>query len=101
MGQRELKVGYTRDYRDDFQIRQAIRETHKLWKTQRPVGNIDGENRVFFVPEKFIPETLTVFVDGLRVEDDIDFFIIDDKSFRFNEPPAVESKIVIDYVPYD
>ena len=46
-----------------------------------PVGLIDNLNTVFYVPEDFKPDSLIVYVNGVKQEHDIDYIISDGSSF--------------------
>lgn len=59
-----------------------------------PIGLIDGNNKVFITPGLFLPKSLRVFVNGLRV---ISFEELSNAGFEFEAAPLEGDTIIVDY----
>lgn len=59
----------------------------------------DGGTNQFFTASMFLQETLLVFLNGILMQEGIDYNIEGDNSYRFHAPPRKNSRIQHIYIP--
>jgi hypothetical protein len=63
---------------------------------ENPLGDIDGNNKEFFLSKKPVLRSEHVFLNGVLQESDCDYSINDNKII-FNESPQISSRIRCSY----
>lgn len=64
-----------------------------------PPQTPNGTLTLFSVAYAFVPESLCVYVNGLRQRKTIDFIVISDIQFQFTQPPHSGDYLQADYNP--
>ena len=59
----------------------------------------DGGTNQFFTASMFLQETLLVFLNGILMQEGIDYTVEGDNSYRFHAPPRKNSRIQHIYIP--
>ena len=62
-----------------------------------PTGAVDGANAIFSSAFPFTPESLKVFVNGLRLKLVDDYFTTGNYTIHLATSPVVSDNVVIDY----
>jgi hypothetical protein len=64
-----------------------------------PPQTPNGTLSLFSVAYAFVPESLCVYVNGIRQRKAIDFIVISDTQFQFTSPPLAGDHLQADYNP--
>jgi hypothetical protein len=65
---------------------------------EKPIGDINGVNKIFFLSRTPRPNTELVFVNGnLKDEGADNDYVIEGNKITFTEAPATSSKILVNY----
>jgi len=59
----------------------------------------NGSNLVFTTSKNFIPETVSVYLNGLRLVKDDDFIIVNSNTIQFITAPYSGDKVIIVFIP--
>jgi hypothetical protein len=57
----------------------------------------DGTTTIFTVNHPFLPDSLCVYVNGLRQRPTIDFVVLNETQFQFTTAPHVGDFVQVDY----
>lgn len=75
----------------------------KFADQEKPIGEMDGENRVFVLRNRPLPGSVQVFKDGMLMAKDLDYELnIEQKTIRFSphQIPQKDSVIRVSYKHY-
>ena len=74
-------------------------QTLSLVDNETPVGLINGANAFFESEFPYFPESLKVYVNGIRISEGVteDYIITGNTTFTLNESPVIGDIILIDY----
>jgi hypothetical protein len=64
-----------------------------------PSGAINSSNTIFTISQPFIPQTLIVYLNGLRQRPTTDFTIVAPNQFALTSPPTTGDSLLTDYYP--
>lgn len=64
-----------------------------------PPQTPNGTLTLFSVTYAFVPESLCVYVNGIRQRKTIDFVIVSATQFQFTSPPQAGDALLTDYNP--
>jgi hypothetical protein len=62
-----------------------------------PIESTDGVTTIFTVNHPFTPESLAVYVNGLRQRPTIDFVVLNETQFQFTTAPHTGDFVQVDY----
>jgi hypothetical protein len=66
-----------------------------------PSGVINGVNKDYFTALDFMPGSLCVFLNGLRLRQFIDYVVPVVDGFQMNDPPLPGDTLLVDYLVQD
>lgn len=66
-------------------------------KNEIPTGAIDGSNAIFTTAFPFVPESIQLFLNGIRQKSGDDFVNTDNQTILFSLSPDLNSFLLIDY----
>lgn len=71
--------------------------------TDKPLELPDSNRKVFTTTRDFYPETLAIFLNGVRqdIADQSDVTVTGNRMITFKVAPTTGDRILIDYVPMD
>jgi|SRR6185437_3633923 len=75
-------------------------EVGDLVNGEIPSGVIDGTNTVFITANPFKTSTLAIFLNGVKLMNNVDYTLNIPQQFTLNSPPVVGDSLRIDYLKY-
>lgn len=75
-------------------------EVGDLVNGETPSGVIDGVNTVFITANPFKTSTLAIFLNGVKLMNNVDYTLNIPQQFTLNSPPSVGDSLRIDYLKY-
>ncbi|HOM04369.1 MAG TPA: hypothetical protein PLU67_02625 [Candidatus Kapabacteria bacterium] len=69
----------------------------ELIREEKPVGVIDGNNKVFEASEEMVEASVEVFLNGLRLVRE-DHFAVNGKIITLSEAPIAGDDLIVKYI---
>ena len=84
-------------YRGDVDLESGVGLSVGFVRGELPSGQINGVNTLFSTQKQFIPNTTSLYINGLRNRLGIDYYEVGDSQIATDQPPFEGDSLSIDY----
>lgn len=81
----------------DSRPQRVIVPIAELLREEKPVGVVDGNNKVFEASEEMVEASVEVFLNGLKLVRE-DHFAVNGKTVTLSEAPKVGDDLIVKYI---